>query len=82
MIWRNRPARALLVSILLSSIGMGVYVLALGQMLFALTGSAQAFAIVLTLQGIGAVCVLPFCGPLVDALDSRRVYVGDRKSVV
>lgn len=76
MIWRNPPARALLVSILLSSIGMGVYVLALGQMLFALTGSAQAFAIVLTLQGIGAVCVLPFCGPLVDALDSRRVYVG------
>lgn len=75
MVWRDRHARAVLVSILLSSIGMGVYVLALGQMLFTLTGSAQAFAMILTLQGVGAVCVLPFSGPLVDALRSRQVYV-------
>jgi MFS family permease len=68
-------SRALLTSIALSGVGMGVYLLGLGQLLYQLSGSPQAFALILTLQGIGAVSVLPFSGPLVDALDSRRVYV-------
>lgn len=73
--WRHRTARTLLLSIALLGIGMGVYLLALGQLLYQLTGSPQGFALVLTLQGVAAVCVLPFTGPLVDALDSRRVHI-------
>ena len=75
MIRSDPLSRTLLASIALTGIGMGVYLLGLGQLLFQLTGSPRAFALILTLQGIGAVCVLPFAGPFVDALDSRRVYV-------
>ncbi|UQW99643.1 MFS transporter [Streptomyces sp. RerS4] len=75
MILRDRAARALLASTALLGIGMGVYLLALGQLLFRFTGGPAAFALILTLQGIGAICVLPFSGPLVDVLDSRHVYV-------
>ncbi|WP_331741890.1 MFS transporter [Streptomyces sp. NBC_01006] len=70
----DRTVPTLLSSIALLGIGMGVYLLALGQLLYELTGSPQAFALALTLQGAAAVCVLPFSGPLVDALDSRRVH--------
>lgn len=70
MIRNDRGARALL------GIGMGVvYLLGLGQLLFQLTGGPQAFAHVLALQGAGALVVLPFSGPFVDAADSRRVYL-------
>ncbi|MEU3502979.1 MFS transporter [Streptomyces hundungensis] len=75
MIWRDGIARTMLGSMLISSIGMGLYTLALGQTLFHLTGDAQAFAVIFALQGLGAVLVLPFSGPLVDALDSQRVYL-------
>lgn len=68
-------ARRMLGAILASSLGFGLNVLALGQVLFELTGSAQAFVTVLAAQGIGAICVLPFCGPIVDALSSTRVYI-------
>ncbi|MFE2477973.1 MFS transporter [Streptomyces sp. NPDC059389] len=71
---RDRTVPTLLTSIALLGIGMGVYLLALGQLLYQLTGSPQAFALALTLQGAAAVCVLPFSGPLVDALDSRHVH--------
>lgn len=75
MIRGDSTARTMLGSMLLSSIGMGLYTLALGQTLFHRTGDAQAFALIFSLQGIGAIAVLPFCGPLVDALDSKRIYV-------
>ncbi|MEU1806363.1 MFS transporter [Streptomyces sp. NPDC019937] len=68
-------ARTMLSAMLLSSIGLGVYTLALGQTLFRLTGDAEAFAMIFALQGVGAICVLPFSGPLVDAFDSKRTYV-------
>ncbi|MFH8724887.1 MFS transporter [Streptomyces termitum] len=70
----DRTVPVLLVSLALLGIGMGVYLLALGQLLYQLTGSPRAFALALTLQGAAAVCVLPFSGPLVDALDSRHVH--------
>ncbi|MGW1812917.1 MFS transporter [Streptomyces sp. NPDC002125] len=75
MILRDTTARTMLGSMLVSSIGMGLYTLALGQTLFQHTGDAQAFAMIFALQGLGAVAVLPFSGPLVDAFDSRIVYV-------
>ncbi|MFJ7626103.1 MFS transporter [Streptomyces sp. NPDC097595] len=75
MILRDTTARTMLGSILVSSIGMGLYTLALGQTLFQHTGNAQAFAMIFALQGLGAVAVLPFSGPVVDAFDSRIVYV-------
>lgn len=65
----------MLAAIMLSSLGFGLNILALGQLLFDLTGSAQAFVSVLAFQGVGALCVLPFCGPIVDALSSQRVYL-------
>ncbi|MEU1311172.1 MFS transporter [Streptomyces cinnamoneus] len=74
-VWRDAKARRMLGAILMSSLGFGLNILALGQVLFELTGSTQAFVSVLAAQGIGAICVLPFCGPLVDALRSTRVYV-------
>ncbi|MFE6611626.1 MFS transporter [Amycolatopsis sp. NPDC057786] len=74
MIWRDPKSRTVLGSILLSSVGVGVYVLALGQLLFTITGTPLAFAVVVTAQGIGAIAVLPFAGPLVDGLRSQRVY--------
>ncbi|MFJ6798072.1 MFS transporter [Streptomyces sp. NPDC091268] len=73
--WRHPTARTLLAALALLGIGMGVYLLALGQLLYQLTGSPRAFALVLTLQGVAALCVLPFAGPLVDALDARRVHI-------
>ncbi|MFF3767177.1 MFS transporter [Streptomyces sp. NPDC001922] len=75
MIWRDTTARTMIGSMLVSSIGMGLYTLALGQTLFQHTGDAQAFAMIFALQGLGAVAVLPFSGPLVDAFDSKAVYV-------
>ncbi|MGW4901380.1 MFS transporter [Streptomyces albidoflavus] len=75
MILRDATARTMLGSMLVSSIGMGLYTLALGQTLYQQTGNAQAFAMIFSLQGLGAVAVLPFSGPLVDAFDSRKVYV-------
>ncbi|MEU5048269.1 MFS transporter [Streptomyces sp. NPDC021096] len=74
-VWQDAKARRMLGAILMSSLGFGLNVLALGQVLFELTGSTQAFVTVLASQGIGAICVLPFCGPLVDALSSTRVYI-------
>ncbi|MFF4221818.1 MFS transporter [Streptomyces abikoensis] len=74
-VWQDPRARRMLGAILMSSLGFGLNVLALGQLLFELTGSASAFVTVLASQGIGAICVLPFCGPVVDALRSTRVYV-------
>jgi MFS family permease len=75
VIRQDGTARTMLGSMLLSSIGMGLYTLALGQTLFKQTGNAQAFALIYALQGIGAIAVLPFSGPLVDALDSKRIYI-------
>lgn len=74
-IWRETTARTMLGSMLISSIGMGLYTLALGQTLFQLTGDAEAFALIFSLQGLGAILVLPFSGPFVDAHDARRIYV-------
>lgn len=76
MIRKDPVSRAMLGAIMLSSVGVGIHLLALGQLLYLHTGSSEAFAFVLTLQGVAAICVLPLCGPLVDALSSRWVYVG------
>lgn len=75
MILRDVTSRTMLGSMLVSSIGVGLYTLALGQTLFQATGNAQTFALIFALQGVGAAVVLPFSGPLVDAFDSRTVYV-------
>lgn len=72
---RDVRSRRTLMSVLLSNIGIGVYVLALGQMLYKITGSPEGFALILAIQGVGSLCVLPFSGPLVDMLSSRMVYV-------
>ncbi|THA83264.1 MFS transporter [Streptomyces sp. A0592] len=74
MLRNDRVARTMLGVITLSSVGVGIHTLAMGQLLYSRTGSPAAFAFVLTLQGVAALCVLPVCGPLVDALDSKRVY--------
>ncbi|WP_116215265.1 MFS transporter [Streptomyces olivoreticuli] len=70
----DRVARTMLGAIAASSVGVGIHTLAMGQLLYSRTGSPAAFALVLTLQGIAAFCVLPVCGPLVDALSSKWVY--------
>ncbi|WP_327306690.1 MFS transporter [Streptomyces sp. NBC_01298] len=75
MIWRDTNVRIVLSAISLAGIGMGINILALGQILFHLTGSPRQFALVLALQAIGALCTLPFSGPLVDALSSRHVHL-------
>ncbi|MFF8402801.1 MFS transporter [Streptomyces sp. NPDC015684] len=72
--FRDPVARTMLGAISLSSVGVGIHTLAMGQLLYERTGSAAAFALVLTLQGVVAFCVLPLCGPLVDAVSSKRVY--------
>ncbi|GHF15452.1 MFS transporter [Streptomyces morookaense] len=74
-VWQDGRARRMLGAILMSSLAFGLNVLALGQVLFQLTGSTQAFVSVVASQGAGAICVLPFCGPVVDALSSTRVYI-------
>ncbi|MCD0494893.1 MFS transporter [Chromobacterium violaceum] len=74
-IFKNRAAKNLLLAILCSSIGVGVHILAMGQLLFELTGSITAMATILSFQGLGAICVLPFAGPLVDHLDAKKVYL-------
>ncbi|WP_063831335.1 MFS transporter [Streptomyces sp. NRRL F-2664] len=74
MLRNDRVARTMLGAITLSSIGVGIHTLAMGQLLYDRTGSPAAFAFVLTLQGVAALCVLPVCGPLVDALNSKLVY--------
>ncbi|MFJ3922596.1 MFS transporter [Streptomyces sp. NPDC090022] len=74
MLGHDRVARTMLGAITLSSVGVGIHTLAMGQLLYGRTGSPAAFAFVLTLQGVAALCVLPVCGPLVDALDSKWVY--------
>ncbi|MFD3874617.1 MFS transporter [Streptomyces sp. NPDC058623] len=76
MIWKDPVSRALLSAITLSSVGVGIHLLAMGQLLYDQTGSPEAFALILTLQGVAAFCVLPLCGPLVDSVDSKWVYVG------
>lgn len=73
--FRDPVARTMLGAISLSSVGVGIHTLAMGQLLYERTGSPAAFALVLTLQGVAAFCVLPVCGPLVDAVSSKRVYV-------
>ncbi|MCM2578515.1 MFS transporter [Streptomyces meridianus] len=75
MIRHDPPARTMLAAISVSSIGFGIHTLAMGQLLYDRTGRPEAFALVLTLQGLAAFCVLPVCGPLVDAANSKRVYV-------
>ncbi|WP_175407861.1 MFS transporter [Streptomyces sp. TRM64462] len=75
MLRRDPVARTMLGAISVSSVGVGIHTLAMGQLLYDRTGSPGAFALVLTLQGLAAFCVLPLCGPLVDAVDSQRVYV-------
>ncbi|GAA3181885.1 MULTISPECIES: MFS transporter [Streptomyces] len=75
MLRQDPAARTMLGAISLSSIGVGVHTLAMGQLLYSRTGSPSAFALILTLQGLVAFCVLPVCGPLVDAVSSRTVYV-------
>ncbi|WP_306320199.1 MULTISPECIES: MFS transporter [unclassified Streptomyces] len=72
--FRDHVARMMLWAISLSSVGVGIHTLAMGQLLYERTGSPAAFALVLTLQGVAAFCVLPLCGPLVDAVSSKRVY--------
>ncbi|MGW7050524.1 MFS transporter [Streptomyces sp. NPDC054887] len=74
MLRHDRFARTMLGAIAVSSVGIGVHTLAMGQLLYGRTGSPAAFALVLTLQGVAAFCVLPVCGPLVDALNSKWVY--------
>ncbi|MET9695313.1 MFS transporter [Streptomyces sp. NPDC006529] len=74
MLGNDRVARTMLGVITLSSVGVGIHTLAMGQLLYGRTGSPAAFAFVLTLQGVAALCVLPVCGPLVDALSSKWVY--------
>ncbi|MCY0946623.1 MFS transporter [Streptomyces antarcticus] len=74
MLRNDRVARTMLGAITLSSVGVGIHTLAMGQLLYGRTGSPSAFAFVLTLQGVAALCVLPVCGPLVDALNSKWVY--------
>ncbi|MCZ7460684.1 MFS transporter [Streptomyces sp. WMMC940] len=73
--FRDPVARTMLGAISLSSVGVGIHTLALGQLLYSRTGSPAAFALILTLQGVAAFCVLPVCGPLVDMASSQRVYV-------
>jgi MFS family permease len=74
MIWQDPRSRTVLGSILLTSVGVGIYVLGLGQMMFTITGSPLAFAVIVTAQGVGAIIVLPFAGPLVDGVNSKTVY--------
>ncbi|MBB1259048.1 MFS transporter [Streptomyces alkaliterrae] len=75
MIRHDPVARTMLAAISLSSVGIGIHTLALGQLMYTRTGSPAAFALILTLQGLAAFCVLPVCGPLVEALNSKWVYV-------
>ncbi len=74
MLRRDPVARTMLGAISLSSVGIGIHTLAMGQLLYDRTGSPGAFALILTLQGLAAFCVLPLCGPLVDAVSSKWVY--------
>ncbi|MDT9692481.1 MFS transporter [Streptomyces sp. P9(2023)] len=73
--FRDPVARTMLGVISLSSVGVGIHTLAMGQLLYTRTGSPAAFALILTLQGVAAFCVLPVCGPLVDMVSSKWVYV-------